>query len=136
MRHLTRFFVIAGLIAAAPAVTPAANAQTSSQSPPSFSQPAPSQSAPNIPDQKLDAAAAALRRIASLEQDYRSLLVAAPPADRDRIVKEANGALTKAVTDQGLSVDEYAQIIDEAKNNPEVREKILQRVRPPKEESK
>jgi hypothetical protein len=77
-----------------------------------------------------------LQRIASLQQDYRSQIAAAPPADRDRIVKEATGALTKAVTDQGLSIDEYAQIIDEAQNNPPVREKILQRVRPSKEEDK
>ena len=42
--------------------------------------------------------------------------------------KEANDALTKAVTDQGLSVDEYNSIIRTAQNDPTVREKLTQRI--------
>ena len=36
----------------------------------------------------------------------------------------------KAVTDQGLSVQEYTSILVVAQNDPEVREKIVQRIRP------
>ena len=43
---------------------------------------------------------------------------------------EANDALEKAVTDQGLSVEEYSSILEVAKNDPEVRGKIIQRIRP------
>lgn len=36
----------------------------------------------------------------------------------------------EAVTDQGLSVEEYTSILVVAQNDAEVREKILQRIRP------
>ena len=39
-------------------------------------------------------------------------------------------ALAKAVTDQGLAVEEYSSILEVAQTNPEVREKIRQRIRP------
>ena len=104
---------------------PVANAQTHSPSPPAVSD-----QTPNIPDKQLDAAAAALERVASLKQDYREQMVAASPSDRKRLADEARTALEKAVTDQGLSLDEYSTILKVAENNPEVREKILKRIRP------
>ena len=36
----------------------------------------------------------------------------------------------KAITDQGLSVEEYTLILVVAQNDPVVREKILQRIGP------
>jgi hypothetical protein len=44
-------------------------------------------------------------------------------------VTEAHGEFTKAVTDQGLSFEEYASILDMARDDPEIRDKILQRMR-------
>ena len=38
--------------------------------------------------------------------------------------------MAKAVTDQGLSVEEYAAILQVAQNDPDVREKIRQRISP------
>jgi hypothetical protein len=105
---------------------PVANAQVETPSP-GLSAPA-----PNITDQKLDAAAAALKRVAVLQQTYRQRLAQAPAqADKDRITAEADTALTNAVADQGLTVEEYVSIMDVAQNDPEVRGKILQRIRPP-----
>jgi Domain of unknown function (DUF4168) len=102
----------------------AANAQVQ---PPS---PGLSEQTPNISDQKLDAAAAAIEQVASLKQDYQQRIAAAAPADRGRIASEAMDALAKAVTDQGLSVEEYDSILEVAQNDPDVREKIRQRIRP------
>jgi len=109
---------------------PAANAQE--QSPPPAQSPSPGASVPpsNLSDQKLDAAAAAALRVATLKQDYQQRIAAAPPAEKERIAEEAIGALSKAVTDQGLSIDEYTAILEVAQANPEVREKIRQRIRP------
>jgi uncharacterized protein DUF4168 len=45
-------------------------------------------------------------------------------------LNEAVNALAKAVTDQGLSVEEYDSILEVAQNDPDVREKIRQRIRP------
>jgi len=44
-------------------------------------------------------------------------------------VAEANAALIKAVTDQGLSIDEYTKIIEVAQSDPGVRDKLLQRLK-------
>jgi Domain of unknown function (DUF4168) len=81
-----------------------------------------------IPDQKLDAAAAALQQLAVLLPDFQQKLAEASPSDKQRVADEANNALSKAVTDQGLSVDEYNSIMAEAQNDPDVREKIRQRL--------
>jgi Domain of unknown function (DUF4168) len=89
-----------------------------------------SEQPPNISDQKLDAAAAAIERVASLKQDYQQRIAAAAPADKERILNEAVNALAKAVTDQGLSLEEYDSILEVAQNDPDVREKIRQRIRP------
>ena len=103
---------------------PAANSQT--QVPP----PGPSDQTANIPDQKLDAAAAAIRQVARVKENYQQRIEAAAPSDKERIADEANNALVKAVTDQGLSVEEYTSILVVAQNDPQVREKIVQRIRP------
>jgi predicted TIM-barrel fold metal-dependent hydrolase len=102
---------------------PAANAQVQSPAPGTADKSA------SIPDQKLDAAAAAIEKVAVLKQDYQQRIAAAAPADKERVLNEAVGALKKAVNDQGLSVEEYDSILEVAQNDPDVREKIRQRIR-------
>ena len=95
------------------------------QSPP----PGPSTTAPDLSDQKFSAVAAALERVASLQQDYRQRIVEAEaPAEKERLVAEANNELTKAVTEQGLSVEEYTSILNVARDDAEIRGKILQHI--------
>ena len=122
MRVLMRFAAATLLIAVGFLFVPAASAQVQSPSPGLSEQPQ------NIPDQKLDAAAAAIERVASLKQDYQQRIAAAAPADKERILNEAVSALEKAVTDQGLSVDEYNTIIRTAQNDPTLRQKLTQRI--------
>jgi Domain of unknown function (DUF4168) len=113
MQHFAMVLTAAWLL-----FVPGANAQN---------QPA----SPNISDQKLDAAAAALDRVTSIKQNYQQKMATAAPSDKDRIAGDANNAMKKAVTDQGLSVDEYTSILQVAQNDPGVREKLLQRLHPP-----
>ena len=68
-----------------------------------------------------------------MKEDYQRRIKAADPSDRDRIAEEAHNALVKAVTDRGLSVEEYSSILQPAENDPGVREKIIQRIHPPAE---
>ena len=119
-----------GLLTAAMLVgaVPAASAQERSQEP--SVAPSPSEPSQNIPDQKLDAAAAALEQVASLKENYQQRIESADPADKRRILDEANNALVKAITDQGLSVEEYTAILVVAQNDATIREKIIQRLRP------
>jgi hypothetical protein len=98
---------------------------------PAAASPAPAYPATSIPDQKLDAAAAAMQRVASLKRDYLQQLEAASPDDQPRIAGEAGNALEKAVTDEGLSVEEYTTILEMAQANPQVRQKIIERMQAP-----
>ena len=124
MQIFTRCAAAMVLIAAGLLLVPAANAEVQSPSPGATDQPS------NIPDQKIDAAAA-IQQVASVKQDYKQRIAAAAPADKERILNEAIGALEKAVTDQGLSVEEYDSILKVAENDPKVLEKIRQRLRAP-----
>ena len=83
-----------------------------------------------ISERKLTAAAAAMERVVDLQQNYQQQLAAAPPAEQQRISGEANAALTKAVTDQGLTVAEYNGILQAAQSNPSVRDGLLKRMHP------
>jgi hypothetical protein len=94
MRVLRRPAAAMLLVAAGLLFVLAANAQVQSPSPGFSNQ------SPDIPDQKLDAAAAAIKRVASLKQDYQQRIAAAAPADKEGILNEAVHALAKAVTDQ------------------------------------
>jgi hypothetical protein len=122
---------VSGLI-----MTPAANAQmTTPQARPE--QQSPQAQAPSgavavayRSDEKLNAAAAAIGRVTSIRQSYEPKIAAAPPADKQRVTEEANDAMKKAVTDQGLTVDEYNSIIRTAQNDPSVRQKLSQRIPP------
>src|ERR1700757_4873470 len=93
------------LVAAGLLFAPAAHAQGQPSSPPAKT--APDAASPaNIPDKKLDAVAAAAKRVVSVSDTYKDKLAKAPEAEKEKIVGEANQAITKAVTDQGLSVEE------------------------------
>jgi len=126
--------IVSGLI-----MTPAANAQMSTpqarpeqQSPqaqsPQAQSPQAQSPSPTISDEKLNAAAAAIGRVTSIRQSYEPKIAAAPPANKQHMTEEANDAMKKAVTDQGLSVDEYNSIIRTAQNDPSVRQKLSQRI--------
>jgi hypothetical protein len=83
----------------------------------------------NIPDQKLDAAALALQKVVNLQQQYRQKLAGTNnQSEQQKIIDEANDELKRAVTDQGLSVEEYTSIMQVAQNDPQVRDKLLQRI--------
>ncbi len=90
----------------------------------------PDAAAPNasVSDQKLDQTAAAIQNVQTVRNNYVQKLSAASPDEKDKIVGEANAALEKAVTDQGLSLDEYNSIIKLAQNDPSVRKRIVKRL--------
>jgi hypothetical protein len=110
---------------------PGANAQSQDQTPQQQS-PTPDLTVPptNLSDQKLDAVAAAVEHVAGLQQVYRQRMAEAQPSDKQRIAGEAYAALEKAVTDQGLSIEEYTTILQVAQNDPGLRNKIVERIRP------
>jgi hypothetical protein len=115
---------VAGLL-----VLPAANAQMNPpQARPQAKPPQAQSPSPTISDEKLNAAAAAIGQVTSIRQSYERKIAEAPASDKKRITDEANGALEKAITDQGLSVDEYKTIMRTAQNDPTVRQKLTERI--------
>ena len=116
------------LTAAGLLVMPAAQAQQQSPAGPSVITPRPP-TPTNIPDKKLDAAAAAVKKVSAVKGTFDQKLAQAPAAEKQRVADEANDAIVKAVTDQGLSIDEYKTILQVAQNDPVVRDKLLQRMK-------
>ncbi len=111
------------------AFTASANAQTSAPSTsPSTSSPGTSAHS-NIPDKKLDAVAAAAKKVVVLNRSYKQKIDQASAAQKEQLTSEANEAMTKAVTDQGLSVQEYLSIMQVAQNDPTVRDRLIQRMK-------
>ena len=102
----------------------AAQQQPSTQQEP----PATLSPAPNLSDQQLDKAAAAIKNLEGLRSAYTQKLAGAKPDEQDKIASEASAAMKKAVTDQGLSVAEYNSIVKLAQDNPSVRAQIAQRL--------
>ena len=113
-----------GLLAAPPGYT---QQQSTPASPPttpdSKAKPA------DIPDHKLDVAAAAAKRVVAVSDNYEQKLAKASDAEKEKIVDEANDAIAKAVTDQGLSIEEYVSIMKTAQDDSVVRDKIVQRLK-------
>lgn len=124
----TMGFCAIALTAAGLLLAPA-NAQNQAPSTPPSTAPKSTTAPTSIPDKKLDATAAAVKRVTAVRETYEQKLSKAPEVDKEKIVGEANEAITKAVTDQGLSIDEYTSIMRVAQNDPVVRDKILQRLK-------
>ena len=131
MQSTTRFgtFCAMTLTAAGLLFMPAANAQQQSPSGPSVTAPSPTTTPANIPDKKLDAAAAAVKKVSAVKGNFEQKLAQAPAAEKERLVGEANNAMEKAVIDQGLSIEEYTTILQVAQKDPVVRDKLLQRMK-------
>ena len=83
----------------------------------------------DISEKKLDAAAAAVKNVSTIRESYEQKLIKAPADQKAKLADEASDAMAKAVTDQGLSVEEYTSIIEVAQNDPAVRNKLLQRLK-------
>lgn len=123
MRRLMRPLAAAAVAAAGLMAMPALQVQAQTTPPGKAAAPA------SIPDHKLDAAAQAIQKVAKVSQDYQQQIAQAPEPQKEQIAKEANTAMVKAVTDQGLTVDEYNSIVDVAQRDPAVHEKIIQRLK-------
>jgi DNA-binding LacI/PurR family transcriptional regulator len=134
MRSVIRFLSAAVLMAAWHSSITAVNAQNAQQTSPGLSALGSSVPTPVITDQKLDAVAAAFQKVSTLQEKYRHrFATAATPSDQTRITAEANRAVSKAVADQGLSVEEYISIVEVALDDPEICGKILEHMRPQRE---
>jgi len=91
--------------------------------------PQPNHRAQDIPEDKLNAAGAALAAVSRLRNDYQQRIATARPNDRKRLIDEGDKALQKTITDEGLSIDEYKEILDMAQNDSDFRAKLIERAK-------
>ena len=127
--HAIGKFLAIGLIASFPLV-PLANAQD--KPPPSSSSPTTQGTTvkpSDVTDKKLDATAAAVKQVSAVSDSYKNKLAQAPESEKDKILDQADKEVTKAVTDQGLSVQEYLGIMRLAENDATVRGKLMDRLK-------
>ncbi len=123
MRALKHSLAAAAVSILSLTVLPPAIAQNDTPGPAKEQAPSPS-----ISDRQLDQTAAAMQQVSKVRRSYQPQLQSAEPDQQKRILEEANSAMVKAVTDQGLSVDEYNSIVQVARNDPEIRDKLLSRI--------
>jgi len=79
-----------------------------------------------ISDETIAKAGAAFKRVVEISSAYSPRLAAAPtPDERVHLINEELVAATTAVSDQGLTVDQYNNVMETAQSDPEVKERLL-----------
>jgi hypothetical protein len=79
-----------------------------------------------IPDEVVTKVGKAIAQIEAIRQDYTERLGAVSAQDAKRALAErAEHEMVKAVTDEGLTVSEYNEVIEAAQSDKDVEERVL-----------
>jgi len=82
--------------------------------------------APAAPDTAtISKAGAALHDVALLQEKYQSKIASAPAAQKQTLSTQANAEAVQAIKSRGLSVQEYANVIHVAQNDPKLKQQLL-----------
>jgi hypothetical protein len=84
----------------------------------------------DVPDQVVAKTGRALAEIAEVEQELAGRVDAVESeADREQLNDAADRAITDAVTDQGLTITQFNQVVKLADSDPALRERITAAIR-------
>lgn len=84
----------------------------------------------DIPESTVLKMGKALAEIAEVEQELASAVsTAATERDRMQLAEQADRAITDAVTDQGLSITQFNQVVQAADEDPQLRERLTAAIR-------
>jgi hypothetical protein len=126
---LTRMSALAAVVAAgliaAPVVAQQAPEQAPQQVVPEAAPPA------AFSEDQLDAFAAAVRDVTLLQQEYGARIETASPDEAAGLRDEAVEAMVDAVEEQGLTPEEYNQILQAAQADPTLHAAIVERMQAP-----
>ncbi len=93
-------------------------------------QPAVEQTNPSYNEAELKSFAEALLEVQRINNAYQpSLEAAKTPEDENRVRKAATDETTQVITEKGISVDKYREILLVALSNSEVADRIRQHLR-------
>jgi hypothetical protein len=80
----------------------------------------------NMSDATVKKVGAALRQVAQIQETYSQRLQSAnTPMQKQDISKQASDAAVTAITQQGLTIDQYSQVIRAAQRDPALKERVL-----------
>jgi GTP1/Obg family GTP-binding protein len=80
----------------------------------------------NMSDATVSKVGAALRQVAQIKETYSQRLQSAnTPMQKQDISKQASGAAVTAITQQGLTIDQYNQVIRAAQSDPALKQRVL-----------
>jgi Domain of unknown function (DUF4168) len=122
--------VLAGglVVASLTLISTGAAAQTSpGNTPPgqSFSNPGPAPGTAAPSDRTVRAAGAALRDVVGIKQSYGPRMQSASPDQQQHLAQQAEQEEVAAVRRHGLSVDQFNQVVQTARADPQVRSRLL-----------
>jgi hypothetical protein len=98
------------------------------QQPPQPESNATSGTTPNatVPDETVARTGAALKLVTEIKKVYTPKVEAAPtPDERARLSNQATDAARKAISDQGLTIDQYNNVMELAQADPAMRERLI-----------
>ena len=79
-----------------------------------------------VPEATVTKAGAALRQVAEIKNVYAAKVQAAPTrTSASQVSEQEIAAATKAISDQGLTVDEYNNVMELAQVDQDLRERLL-----------
>jgi len=79
-----------------------------------------------ISDATLGKAGAALHDIAKVQQDYSSKLNSAGSnEEKHSLTEQANAEAVQAIQSHGLSLQEYSQVVQTARSDPQMKQRLL-----------
>jgi hypothetical protein len=79
-----------------------------------------------ISDATLGKAGAALHDIAKVQQDYSGKLSSAGSNEEKRsLTEQANAEAVQAIESHGLSLQEYSQVVQTARSDPQMKQRLL-----------
>jgi hypothetical protein len=112
---------LAGVLLAAPA----AFAQQMGGGSPSPGPAAPAPGGANIPDATLQKAGGALHDVVQIQQNYSQKMQSASQNDKQGLADQAQAEAVKAVKNRGLTVEQYNQVIEQARADPGVKQRLI-----------
>jgi hypothetical protein len=120
-------------LAGAPALAQEPGADPQQQPQPEYQPqpPAPGQApgTTEVSDEQIEQFAEAYSEVAQLRDSYTQQIVQAEDPDRaTELQQEANEKMIEAVEDKGLTVGEYNMIAEAMDRDPELQERVLQRL--------